>query len=124
MSIYLFIALLTGSLGVLEIFTNFRKLFNQFHWWVFTSLICFLFIFVGFRECGFDYNNYEAYFTTLHSPFWKENATVVGVEKGYAYVNYIAGSYQGLLFGIAVISIVLQLCFIYRYSPLPVLQYS
>jgi len=119
MNIYLFIALLSGLSGLLETFTNFRQQFNQLHWYIFTSLACFLIIVVGFRECGFDYNNYAAYFETLHSSFWKENATVVGVEKGYAYLNYMTGSYQSLLFGIAVTTIALQLWFIYKYSPLP-----
>lgn len=119
MYIYLFIALFTGLFGLLETFTNFRQQFNQFHWYIFTGLTCFLIIFVGFRECGFDYDNYESYFKTLHSSFWKENATVVGVEKGYAYLNYLASSYQGLLFGIAIVTVSLQLWFIYKYSPLP-----
>ncbi len=119
MNIYLFIALFTGLFGLLETFTNFKKQFNQLHWWVFVSLTCFFFIFVGFRECGFDYDNYESYFKTLHSSYWRDNATVVGVEKGYAYLNYLAGSYQGLLLGIAIMSITLQFWFIYKYSPSP-----
>lgn len=76
-------------------------------------------IFVGFRECGFDYQNYYRYFIDLSSASWKANADYLNVEYGYAYLNYILGDYKLVLVVMAVATIALQFKFIYKYSPFP-----
>lgn len=78
-----------------------------------------LFLIVGYRDCGFDMDNYMYYFRVLNSGLWKSNAEILGVENGYAYLNYVAYSYRQLLLLMAFFTIGLYSYFIYKYSPLP-----
>lgn len=77
----------------------------------------FVILFLGFRQCGFDYENYYYYFRHLNSMFWQRNSDYLGAEKGYAFLNYIIGNYRWLLLLMAAFTIILMFSFIYKYSP-------
>lgn len=113
--------LLSGIIAVLAIIFDLfpqkkqdesRKLF------VFILVVCFLVFFVGFRDCGFDYDNYKYYFKWFNDA-WQNNSEVFGVEKGYAFLNHILPSFRAVFFVLALATITLQLFFLYKYSPAP-----
>lgn len=91
---------------------------NNFHLYLYCTVILILIIFVGFREVGFDYDNYRFYYDRL-SHFWIDNSEVLRVEKGYAFLNHIFPSYRALLLVMAAVTVSSQLLFIYKYSPAP-----
>lgn len=113
---------LTSCLVILSLFDSFRNNIQNkdkcFHYSVYILVLLFLIVFVGFREIGFDYDNYKYYYDRL-SDFWIDNADVLMVEKGYAFLNHILPSYRVLLVVMATITLSLQLLFIYKYSPAP-----
>lgn len=119
MTIYL---VLTLCIAILSLFDSFRNNIQNkdkcFHYSVYILVLLFLIVFVGFREMGFDYDNYRYYYDRL-SDFWIDNADVLRVEKGYAFLNHILPSYRVLLVVMATITLSLQLLFIYKYSPAP-----
>lgn len=85
---------------------------------IFTSVVFFFVLFVGFRDCGFDYDNYRYYHKWLGS-FWQNNREIFGMEIGYAYLNHILPSFRAVFVVMALVTIPLQLYFLYRYSPAP-----
>lgn len=85
---------------------------------IFTSVVFFFVLFVGFRECGFDYDNYKYYHKWLGDS-WQNNSEVFGMEIGYAYLNHILPSFRAVFVVMALITIPLQFYFLYRYSPAP-----
>ena len=121
MFIYLFIGFFFGILALLEPLykvndTVFRKIL---HGYLFLLVSLFVIVIVGFREIGFDYESYSFIFKMLSSSYWSENANVVMVEKGYAFLNYWLVSFRLLFVVMALMTVGLQFSFIYKYSPLP-----
>lgn len=75
---------------------------------------------LAFRECGFDYSNYQYYFKWLNSSYWKNNAEVLQVEGGYALLNYFSSSYRMVIIIMAFITCFFVFIFLYKTSPFPV----
>lgn len=114
---YLRLALLLGAFALLDVYYKRWNVHQKLY--LYSLLIFSLFIIVGYRECGFDYDNYGYYFRILNSDAWKNNSSVLGVETGYAYLNYICDSYREVLVVMAGLTVGLYSYFIYKYSPLP-----
>ena len=91
---------------------------KNFHLALYALTLVFLIIFVGFREIGFDYDNYKSLFNKF-SIFWRENSEVESIDKGYAFLNHISPSFRFLLVSIATVTLTLILSFFYKFSPLP-----
>lgn len=96
-----------------------KKEIKILHIYMYVLVVLFLILFVGFRECGFDYDNYQYYYKYLTNIFWKHNSEVLGVEMGYTLLNYISPNFNFLLLLISCLTVGVQFTFIYRYSPLP-----
>lgn len=84
-----------------------------------TFLICF----IGFRDCGFDYENYKYYYDMLHSSFWQNNSEYLVVENGYALLNYLMPSFRLLYVLFAVLSCTLLSKYLYKNSYYPMMSY-
>lgn len=112
--IYILIALFTGVLAFVEVFNN--KLIYKYKPFILFLYMIFLCLFIGFRDCGFDYANYQYYYKILHSNFWKNNADFVLVEKGYAFINYIMPSFRMVYLFLAIISCITLNSFIVKYT--------
>lgn len=122
MYIYIIIALIVGILTSVELSGLTGKEANQkIHKLLFALFTIFAIIFVGFRECGFDYDSYMNLFEDFMMPGWKENAQINNIELGYAFINYLLGDYYLVLVVMAFVTITLQFVFIYKYSPYPFL---
>lgn len=112
--IYILIALLTGALAFVEVFDN--KLISKYKFSILFVYVLFLCIFIGFRDCGYDYDNYQYYYRILHSDFWKNNADFVLVEKGYAFINYIMPSFRMVYLFFAIASCIVLNSFIVKHT--------
>ena len=112
--IYFLIALFIGTLAFVEVFNN--KLIRKYKFFILFVYILFLCIFIGLRDCGFDYSNYQYYYRILHSDFWKNNADFVLVEKGYAFINYIMPSFRMVYIFFAIVSCTVLNSFIVRHT--------
>jgi len=122
MFIYILIAIFVGLFSMVEIFNLASKeANNKIHKLFFAFFTIFSIIFVGFRECGFDYDSYANLFEDFMMPGWKENADINKIEYGYAFINHLLGNYNLVLFTMALVTIVIQFVFIYKYSPYPFL---
>ena len=111
---YILISLFLLVFTFFELFVKMSKPLKLYVYVVFSIFIVF---FVGFRQCGFDYENYHIYFEALNSVFWENNSEVIGAEKGYALLNYLLGDYRLLLVVMAIFTVALLFIFVYRYSP-------
>ena len=103
-----------GILITILMLLDFSKVSSDIKWYCFTLVAVFLFFIVAFRTCGFDFANYLEYFRSLNSIYWFDNAEVLLVEKGYAFLNYFFNSYREVLVVIAAVTIILQFSFIYK----------
>lgn len=112
--IYILIALLTGVFAFVEVFDN--KLICKYRLSILFVYVLFLCIFIGFRDCGYDYDNYQYYYKILHSDFWKNNADFVLVEKGYGFINYIMPSFRMVYLLFAVVSCMVLNSFIIKHT--------
>lgn len=120
MYIYIIIAVVVAILMSIESLGHVGKEANhKIHKLSFAVFTIFAILFVGFRECGFDYNSYMNLFDDFVTPDWKENAQVYNIEIGYAFINYVLGNYYLVLVSMALVTITLQFVFIYKYSPYP-----
>lgn len=123
MSIYIIIAIIVALFSVIEVSNYLSKdTNNKTHVLLFCIFSLFLIIFVGFRECGFDYDSYEFLYEDFAMPGWIENAEYNNIEYGYAFLNHFLGNYRLVLVVMAIITISLHFTFIYKYSPLPFLS--
>jgi len=113
---YILLALSTMLFSVTEVFLRMRR---DIKLYVYILLAIYLFLFIGFRDCGFDYDNYAYYYRYLHSPFYHSNAQAFMIERGYAFLNYILPSYKAVLVFIAAITVINVSAFLYKYSPYP-----
>lgn len=122
MFIYFTIFIVVGAIGFIEVFGN---LYTQKYYKVYFQIFFTLFFiwFIGFRECGYDYENYEYYFHLLHSDFWNSNAQFLMVEKFYAWLNYILPSYRILLIVFATITCTATSYFFYKNTQYPFYSY-
>lgn len=120
MEIYIVIGIIIGTFALIETFSKFKyqntNLVNYLLYLIIT--ICAV-VFVGFRECGFDYESYNALFDSFSSDEWILNAILYRVEFGFAFLNHILWDYRSVLVAMALFTIGLQFKFIYKYSPLP-----
>lgn len=114
---YLGLGLLMGVFALLDVYYKRWDVYQKMY--LYFLLIFSLFIIIGYRECGFDYANYDYYFRILNSDAWSNNSDVLGVEIGYAYLNYVCHNYREVLVVMAGLTVGLYSCFIYKYSPLP-----
>lgn len=121
MIIYFIIALFTGLIAFIEVFN--KSIISKYEWYLLSLYTLFLIIFIGFRDCGFDYENYKYYYKILHSNFWKNNADFVLVEKGYAFLNYLLPSFRTIYMLFAFISCSMTSIFLYKYSHYPFLSH-
>ena len=111
---YIIIFLFLLLLATCELFFKTERRVIFFLYIIFSIWII---LFLGFRQCGFDYDNYYLYFSDLNSTYWKNNSDVLGSEKGYALLNYLIGDYRKLLIFMASITVSLLFSFFYKYSP-------
>lgn len=121
MAIYIFIALITGGFGFIEVFG--QEKYSKYKPYVLFLFTLFLIWFVGFRECGFDYENYSHYFDLLHTNFWKSNAEFLVVEKPYALLNYMLPSLTAVYVVFAILTCGIMSVFLYKNSPYPFYSY-
>lgn len=121
MIIYLLIFLLTASIAFIEVFG--KKMNPEVKFGILTLYTIFLILFVGFRDCGFDYDNYRYYYNVLNSSFWQNNSSYLMVEKGYAFLNYIMPSFRMLYVLFAILSCTLLSRFLYKNSFYPMLSH-
>lgn len=112
--------LLSGIMAFLAIADLFpiRKNYKHIKWFTFIIIVFFLILFVGFRDCGFDYDNYKYYYKWFNDA-WINNSEVFGTEKGYAFLNHVLPSFRAVFVVMALITLPLQLFFLYKYSPAP-----
>lgn len=123
MSIYIIISIVIGLFALIEIYSFLNKDDNHsIHSLMFALTTVLAIIFVGFRECGFDYDSYYDIFQDLNTPGWKENADIMLIEFGYAWINHILGNFRLVFVFMAFVTILLQFTFIYKYSPYPFLS--
>lgn len=111
---YVFIFLFLFFFALYEQFFRLEKHISLYVYAIFSIFIV---LFVGFRQCGFDYENYYFYFKNLISVDWENNSEVLGAEKGYAFLNYLIGDYRGLLLCMSLVTVLLMFSFFYKYSP-------
>ena len=109
-SIFIFLFLLT----LYEQFFHQDKCVSLYIYVIFSI---FIILFLGFRQCGFDYENYYFYFKYLNSVHWEKNSEVFGAERGYAFLNYLIGDYRVLLLCMSLVTVLLIFSFFYKYSP-------
>ena len=109
-SIFIFLFLFT-------LYEQFFRLDKCTSLYIYVIFSIFIILFVGFRQCGFDYENYYFYFKHLNSVHWENNSEVLGAEKGYAFLNYLIGDYRGVLLCISLVTVSLIFSFLYKYSP-------
>lgn len=121
MIIYIIIALFTGCVAFVEVFN--KSIISKYKWHLLSFYTLFLIIFIGFRDCGFDYENYKYYYKILHSDFWKNNADFVLVEKGYALLNFLLPSFRTVYLLFAIVSCSMTSFFLYKYSRYPFLSH-
>ena len=114
MFVYILIFAFLFILTLCELFYKHSKIFVSYFFVIFSIFVICL---IGFRQCGYDYENYYHYFLSLHSEFWRSNAEFLGAELGYAFLNYILGDYRLLLVFMAIASVMLCFTYIYKYSP-------
>ena len=124
MTIYIAIGILLFLCALVEtaVYKNFinRKSINAV---LFSFLTVFAIFFIGFREnCGFDYYNYNYIFDEFSTDFWVQNAVLMGVEFGYAFINHYLPDFRTVLVLMALFTVFFQFKFIYKYSPLPFLS--
>ena len=111
---YVFIFIFLFLFVLYEQFSRKDKYVSLF---IFVLFSIFIILFVGFRQCGFDYENYYFYFKNFSSVNWETNSEVLGAEKGYAFLNYLIGDYRGLLLCMSFFTVLLMFSFFYKYSP-------
>lgn len=121
MIIYLIVALFTVSIAFVEVFNE--SIISKYKYYLLIYYTLFLIIFIGFRDCGFDYKNYQYYYKILHSDFWKNNADFLMVEKGYALLNYLLPSFRWIYLLFAFVSCSMVSIFLYKYSRFPFLSH-
>lgn len=121
MAIYIFIALITGGFGFIEIFG--LEKYSRYKPYLLFFFTLFLIWFVGFRECGFDYENYSYYFDLLHTEFWKPNAEFLMVERPYAFLNHLFPSLTAVYVFVAILTCGITSMFLYKNSPYPFYSY-
>lgn len=112
---------LSGIVAILAIIWDlFPRIIQNKNAKLFTFIIVtfFFVLFVGYRDCGFDYDNYRYYYKWFNDA-WLNNSEVFGVEKGYAFLNHILPSFRAVFLVMALFTISLQLFFLYKYSPAP-----
>lgn len=114
---YLFIGFVSFVFALIDVL--YRRWSSISRIYLYVLFTAFLFFVVGFRNCGFDLDNYLYYYHYLNSSGWRDNAAFFGVETGYAFLNYICCSYRQLLVVMAFSTIGLYSYFIYKNSPLP-----
>lgn len=114
---YLFIGGISFLLTLFDVLYKRWSSVSKLYWYIVFTI--FIFLIVGFRNCGFDFDNYLYYYHYLDSEAWDNNAGAFGVEIGYAFLNYICCSYRQLLVVMAFATIGLYSYFIYKNSPLP-----
>lgn len=118
---YLLIAFSLICLSLFEIYTKYRNTVPKMYFYTCFAFI--LFLFIGLRSCGFDYDNYQYYFNNLkQSDFWVGNASYFGIEKGYALLNYLCSDYRTLLLIMSFLTVGTYSYFIYKKSPYPFLS--
>lgn len=110
--------LLTLCVLTLALFDCTSRKWNELQYLMYAITAVFLILFVGFREVGFDYDNYRYYYDRL-LVFWIDNSDVLRVEKGYALLNHLLPSYRTVLVVMAIITVSSQMYFLYKYSPAP-----
>lgn len=118
MWVYISINLILFLLIIIDFYQG-KKEIKVLHFYMYTLVVLFLILFVGLRECGFDYDNYKYYYKHLTNVYWRHNSEVLGVELGYTMLNYISPNFHFLLLLISCLTVGIQFIFIYRYSPLP-----
>jgi len=119
MFIYLFICLLFGGFAIANPYITIKAGNKYIKPYFFCILIFTIFLIVAFRKCGFDYDNYLYWFNSLQSDTWRNNATTMGIEIGYAWINNVVGNYRTLLIVMAALTIGIYSAFIYEKSPYP-----
>lgn len=123
MSIYIIIPTVICLLALIEVYSHINKNDSyKIHSMIFGLITVLAIIFIGFRECGFDYDPYYSIFQDMNNPGWKDNAEILMIDYGYAFLNYILGDFRLVLVFMALITISLQFIFIYKYSPYPFLS--
>lgn len=123
MEVYIAIGLIFGVLALIEtFFKDENQITITIHSLLFLFATIWSILFVGLRECGFDFESYYRLFIEFSNSSWKENAKYYNIEVGYAFFNYIISDYRLLLILMAIITISLHFRFIYKHSPLPFLS--
>lgn len=121
MIIYLLIFVLTATVAFAEVFG--KEMRAEVRFGIIVLYTTFLICFVGFRDCGFDYENYRYYYDVLHSSFWQNNSEYLMVEKGYALLNYLMPSFRLLYVLFAVLSCTLLSRYLYKNSYYPMMSH-
>lgn len=110
---YIIIFCFIFSAALLDIFVN-SKLMKLV---LFSFVSILLFVLIGFRQTGYDYESYFGIFENI-----KGGLDVLNVEPGFIYICMIPDSFRGLLLFVAFLTLFLHLSYIYKYSSLPLLS--
>lgn len=122
MTIYIVIFVVCLMFAVMELAApKSSPRYTGAHRYFFLSFVLLLFFVAGFRECGFDFYNYNVYFEELNSPDWFSRGFEIGSEPGYSFVNYALGNYPAVIVVITAAILFVQFEFIYTFSALPFL---
>lgn len=79
------------------------------------------FLVAGFREVGFDYDNYDYLYDIYSGKDWYAQSLIYSTEIGYAFVNHISPNFQFLIATITFVIIIAQFRFIYNNTKYPFL---
>lgn len=110
---YLFIDILIGITGLIEIFRKKNSIFKILSIWV-------LILFIGLRNnVGYDYANYENMHKILASLNFKGMLAFNSAELGYILLNRIISNFTLLLLLIAIFNIEVKYIFLKKMSIYP-----
>jgi len=80
----------------------------------------FILLYAGFRTCSIDYEGYRQIFLSLDGGGLKRIFdSDIFVEPGFALLNILIGNFEGMIFVMAFINILILFPFFRKYSPYP-----
>lgn len=121
MNIYTITFLLSVLFAFVEFLTINDRKFALINWVNLLIIFVIMFFIAGFREVGFDYNSYEEIFNTISyaKGNWLIGGLSIGMEPGFAFINYISSNYQMLIAVMSALSLSMLYKTLSKHTKLP-----
>ncbi len=121
MNIYTITLLLSVLFAFIEFLTINDRKFTLINRVNFLIIFVVMFFIAGFREVGFDYNSYKEIFDTISyaKGRWLIGGLSIGMEPGFAFINYISRNYEMMIALMSVLSLTMLYKTLSKYSKLP-----